>query len=175
MKLKFLFLSLTLIFCIQSKSQNIESLFETDSIGNIEIMIQKLIGNSPRNFKLHDIEDHLKARKPFLNYRYKGASIEQPDSVKLIVSVYQSMKGENTDLELSGVPHYEIKVIWGKLLELTQIWKIFDPEATMESISKKGISIYKEVYDSTGRKRKYRIRKDLENRDKGMWLIERTW
>lgn len=58
----------------------------------------------------------------------------------LLITFNTFFDGYNSDLEIPGVKKWRIRTMYGKYLALFPIWKkYFQPDANLESISKKGL------------------------------------
>lgn len=91
-----------------------------------------------RMFVLNDTKEIMNYDKSrTLCYCYLVCKPEAPDSVGLVVVIDKRVEGENVDLEIVGIPLYQVKWIRGAFWDVFPIYQIIDPDANPEEALKK--------------------------------------
>lgn len=170
-----IFLSLLTLCTVTMRAQEMPKIesrqLETESMDSIQLLIDRLLSRCDRNFVFYNSK---KVSKDRYQFRYKGASAAKPDSVKLIVTVKEKYIGANPKLEIPGKKIFEIDHIWGKFLDLADIWQFFEP-GSKENIINKSYNIQCKVKDHYGKERHYKLISDNNRPNEYMWIIKRTW
>jgi len=78
-------------------------------------------------------------------YAFKYEYVNTVDnSDRLYIHFHISMKGENKDLEIKGVPEYRFEYVSGRFLDLFTFWnKFVNPGENREALQAKGVKFIK--------------------------------
>lgn len=152
-------LSFALIAFTSSAQDNqyITNVVKTDSVG-VDAIVKEIVSSTGKPYQFN----YKNFKNGTLVYAYNDPT---KDNEGVIISFYQSAKGENKDLGIAGVKQYSLKSVYGKFLDLYPFWKAhFNDKLTPEQITTNGTGDVLQVNSS--KKIRFRKYQDL------IWSID---
>lgn len=162
--MKNLSLFIVLFLFVSAQSQNIEYLYASDSTKAIELS--------------NKIASQFRVKSSYCSSSFMDRNEKEifeycNDSGKIVLKIMYDLKweGANKDLEIQGKKTYFLSGLYGKFIDILNVWKLIDPNANQDEILKKGESKYLK-YEVGGEKKRIQISKEI-NEDNS-WTIMQT-
>lgn len=144
-------------------------IFEVATFDSIPSMLDDILSNCSRDFILKKY-DKVSAKR--YQFKFRGATAEETDSVPLIVAIEEKIVGGNPKLDIPPTTIYEAVEVWGKFQDVAQIWNLLENKSFDDLVNASHIDCHIMGHDN--KDRRYRIRQDQYSKDR-MFILKRTW